>query len=87
MVHRLLKVLRKFSSGSINPIFPAIGSTITAAISSPNFVKAFLSSEALLYSSVIVNLESSSGIPGESGTPSVAAPDPAFTNKESTCPW
>ena len=27
------------------------------------------------------------GTPGESGRPSVATPDPAWTRKESACPW
>ena len=33
---------------------------------------------------MIVSLESSSGIPGESGTPRVARPEPALTKREST---
>ena len=27
------------------------------------------------------------GTPGESGSPSVATPEPALTRKESACPW
>ena len=70
--------------GSMKPIFPAIGSTITAAISLPCLLKALSKAVISLYGMLTVSFESSSGMPGESGIPSVANPDPALTRSEST---
>ena len=41
----------------------------------------------LLYSRVSVCAARSAGTPGEVGTPSVSAPEPAFTSNESEWPW
>ena len=81
-----LSCSKNFFSGSMNPIFPAIGSMITAAISLLNFEKASFKLSMSLYGSVIVSSDNSSGMPGESGTPKVAKPEPAFTKSESTWP-
>ena len=67
-------------------MFPAIGSIITAAISFLFLLNTFRNSSLLLNSQLRVFLASSEGIPGESGSPKVETPDPAFINKESTCP-
>jgi len=57
---------------------------MTAAISCAWLLKASFNAFISLYGIVIVSLDSSSGIPGESGTPSVARPEPALTKSEST---
>jgi len=62
-------------------MLPAIGSTITAAISSPHSANSALAASASLYGRVMVKSASALGTPGESGTPSVSAPEPALTRK------
>ena len=85
-LHAVLSDSRKPSTGGTMFILPAIGSTITQAISSPNSAKARSTAAILLYSSVIVCSARPAGTPGELGTPSVSAPEPALINSESECP-
>ena len=68
-------------------MLPAIGSTMTAAICSPSSVKAADTASMSLKGRVIVCSASPAGTPGELGTPSVSAPDPALISSESACPW
>ena len=70
-----------------NPIFPAIGSTITAARSSFMLLNILRKPSISLYLHVTVCFAKSFGMPGESGRPNVETPEPAFINSESTCPW
>ena len=70
----------------MKPMFPAIGSIITAARSFFTFSKVSRNASLLLNSQLIVCLASCLGIPGESGSPNVETPDPAFIKSESTCP-
>jgi hypothetical protein len=65
----------------------ATGSTITAARSSPNRSNASSAESVELYAVTMVSRRVPSVTPGESGSPSVAAPDPAETSRASTCPW
>ena len=67
-------------------ILPAIGSTITHAIESPRALKSSVIAFLSLNETVRVCLAKSAGTPGELGTPSVNAPEPAFTNRESEWP-
>ena len=69
------------------PIFPTIGSKITAAISWPSESRVCRNETVSLYSRTIVSFETPVVTPGESGTPRVAAAEPAATKSESTCPW
>ena len=78
---------RKPGAGGTQFMFPAIGSTITAAIRSPNRANASRTPTASLKSRVSVCSASAAGTPGEVGTPKVSAPEPAFTSSESACPW
>jgi hypothetical protein len=71
-------------SAGIKPIFPAIGSTITAARSFLILLNIFRKSSLLLNSQLNVCFASSFGMPGESGSPNVVTPEPALINKEST---
>ena len=87
LLHNVLIFLKKDLSGITQFIFPAIGSTIIQAICLLYFLKHASTWEELLYSSEIVCFVRSFGIPGDEGTPNVAAPDPALTKRESTCPW
>ena len=68
-------------------MLPATGSTMTHATSAPISANAARTCAASLYESVIVWAASSGGTPGEVGTPSVSAPEPAFTSSESEWPW
>ena len=81
-----LKSFRKDLLPGTNPIFPAIGSTITAARSFLTLLKTFKNSFSLLNSQLKVFFASSFGIPGESGKPNVLTPEPALMRRESTCP-
>jgi hypothetical protein len=76
-----LSRLRKAKSGSITPMFPGTGSTITAAISAPNRSKAVSILSVLLKGSVRVCLARSDGTPGLPGIPKVATPEPADTRR------
>ncbi len=67
-------------------ILPAMGSTMTQAMSAPNSPKAWPTASASLNGRVIVCAASSDGTPGELGTPSVSAPEPALISSESEWP-
>ena len=67
-------------------MLPATGSTITQAILSPIASKHSSSFPLSLKSRVTVWDARSAGTPGEVGTPSVSAPEPALTSSESECP-
>ena len=71
--------------GKTTPIFPAIGSINTAAISECFSICAFTLS-ILLYSAIKVFFTASSGTPLLPGILNVAIPDPAATNRASVCP-
>jgi len=73
--------------GGTHPMLPTTGSTMTAAISLPCFRKSVRSASTSLYARVAVLPAMPAGTPAESGTPSVAAPLPAFTSRKSACPW
>ena len=79
-----LNNFKKDLSLGTKPIFPAIGSIITAARSFFTLLKIFKKSSLLLNSQLKVFFASSFGIPGESGRPNVLTPDPAFISREST---
>ena len=64
-------------------MLPATGSTITQATLEPSSANARRSCATSLYESVMVCDASSTGTPGDVGTPSVSAPDPALTSSES----
>jgi len=78
---------RKPSRGGTTPILPAIGSTMTAAISSGCFANSDSTDGRSLYFASRVSAAAAAGTPGLVGTPSVSAPDPAWTRKASACPW
>ena len=78
---------RKPGTGGTQFMFPAIGSTITAAIRSPSLANASRTPSASLKPRVRVCSASPAGTPGEVGTPKVRAPEPALTSSESACPW
>ena len=76
-------VMRRSSSrypgaGGTTPMFAAIGSTITAATGGPASSAACIAGTSL-YSTTLVSREISEGTPALSGTPNVAAPEPART--------
>jgi hypothetical protein len=66
------------STGRMQFILPATGSTIIQAISLPFSANTCLTCAKLLYSSVKVCLAKSAGTPAELGSPSVNAPEPAY---------
>ncbi len=68
-------------------MFPAIGSTIIAAISSLFCSNKAFTSSKLLYSANNVSFAVPCVTPGEFGFPKVAAPEPALIKNESECPW
>ncbi len=82
-----LKPSRNPETGGTHPMFPAIGSTITAAILSGFSSNNFITESMLLYSALSVFSAVDFSTPGLSGNPKVAAPDPAFIRKLSACPW
>ena len=63
-----------------------MGSTIMHPISSPILENKSSTSSRLVNSRVRVCFARSPGTPGDVGNPSVRAPDPALTNKESEWP-
>ena len=67
-------------------MLPAMGSTITQAISPPIRAKVSRTCAASLKASVTVCCASAFGTPGEDGTPNVRAPEPALINSESEWP-
>ncbi len=80
-----LSALIKSSEGNTTPIFPAIGSINTAAISLHSAM-CFFTESMLLYSAIKVFLTASAGTPLLPGMLNVANPLPAATNKASECP-
>ena len=77
------KVSRNPSTGGTQPILPATGSTIIHAIVSPISSNNCVTASISLYGNVMVFSATPFGTPGLSGTPNVARPEPAFTNRES----
>jgi hypothetical protein len=67
-------------------MFPAIGSTMTAAILSALASHSASRNRRSLYGASSVSAATAAGTPGLVGTPSVIAPDPAFTRKPSAWP-
>jgi hypothetical protein len=73
--------------GGTTPMFPGIGSTITAAICPRFLSKSCRTEAASLKVAVRVCFAVSAGTPGESGCPNVSAPEPALTSIGSAWPW
>ena len=74
-------------TGGMQFMLPATGSTITQAICAPTRGKQLAAPvRSSLYDSVSVWAASSAGTPGDVGTPSVSAPEPALTSSESEWP-
>ena len=67
-------------------MLPATGSTITAAMSAFSS-KSRASASTSLYGATSVSATAPGVTPGESGSPSVATPDPAWTRRRSAWPW
>jgi len=68
-------------------MFPAIGSTISAAIW-PRFASKTRRTESRsLYAATSVSADAARVTPGLVGVPSVSASDPALTRNASACPW
>ena len=78
---------KKFSCGLTRPIFPAIGSTITAAISLLFSLNSCSTELRLLKFAIRVSFAIFLVTPGLSGRPNVTAPEPALIKKLSPCPW
>jgi phosphatidylglycerophosphatase A len=76
--HKERNSLRKFFLGGTQPILPATGSSIIAAILFLFSAILFLTPSMLLYSAIIVSLAVPFVTPGELGTPIVLRPEPAF---------
>ena len=68
-------------------MFPATGSTITAAILPRCRSKISSTASRSLYAHESVSAVTAAGTPGESGRPRVAAPEPACTSSMSAWPW
>ena len=68
-------------------MLPTTGSMMTAAIKLPWARNAASSCSGSLYSSTIVSCAVPAVTPGEFGTPSVAADEPAATSRLSAWPW
>ena len=62
-------------------MFPATGSTITAAISLPRASKIARTAPTSLNGTVSVSAASAAGTPRLSGIPKVAPPEPALTSR------
>ena len=82
-----LNSFKKLFSGITKPIFPAIGSIITAAILSLFSLNSLFTESISLNSATKVSLAIFSVTPWLSGVPKVIAPDPAFIKKPSKWPW
>ena len=67
-------------------MFPATGSTITAAISPPRSRKIARTASRSLYATVSVSAASAAGTPALSGIENVAPPEPARTSRLSAWP-
>ncbi len=81
-----LRPSRNPGTGGTTPIFAATGSTITAAILLPYFLKRLFTDRMSLYSATNVLSVQPSGTPRLSCTDCVNAPEPAFTRSPSECP-
>ena len=68
-------------------MLPATGSTMTAAISPGAAAKQAATLSRSLNGAVSVSCAVARGTPGLSGTPKVAAPEPALIRKASPWPW
>ena len=68
-------------------MFPAHGSTITAAMRPPNSRKASATFSSSLKGTTTVADATEAGTPPLSGFPRVRAPLPAFTSMLSEWPW
>ena len=69
-------------------MLPTTGSTMTAAMLAPaRREERARAPPRRCNGSVTVLRGRLAGTPAESGTPSVAAPDPAFTSRKSAWPW
>ncbi len=77
---------RKPGRGATTPMFPATGSTKTAATLSRAAWKQASTLARSLNSAINVSRAVPSVTPGLSGRPSVAGPEPALMRKESPCP-
>ncbi|MNW59768.1 hypothetical protein D3C74_377070 [compost metagenome] len=69
------------------PKFPTMGSTMTAATSSPHLSSASFSAVASLNGTVITSCAMLVGMPALSGIPNVDGPEPAATSTRSEWPW
>ena len=78
---------RKPSLGGMNPALPMMGSVIMAATSPSFALRASSIASRSLKGTRMVFRVTSSGIPAESGTLWVRAPEPAFTRTLSWAPW
>ena len=78
---------RKPSDGGTRPMFPATGSTITAAISSPRFAKARSTAARSLYGATSVSATAPRVTPADDDAPIVSTPEPLLTSIASEWPW
>jgi hypothetical protein len=78
---------RKPATGGTRLMLPAMGSTMTAAISPAFSANRRSTASRSLYGASRVSAVTAAGTPGEEGTPIVAAPEPAATRNGSACPW
>ena len=75
------------SFGGMHPMLPTTGSRMTAAMRSGCASKSARTESASLYVADSVVPAHSAGTPGESGVPSVSAPEPAEDRSASEWPW
>ena len=68
-------------------MFPATGSTMTAAISPGVLAKSAAHGREVVVRRDERVRDGARGTPGESGRPSVATPEPAWTRSRSAWPW
>jgi hypothetical protein len=67
-------------------MLPTTGSVMIAAMVLPRSAKSFSTAARSFHGSVSVCFARSAGTPGESGSPSVSTPEPAFTRSGSPAP-
>mmetsp|Transcript_38044 Transcript_38044/g.123065 ORF Transcript_38044/g.123065 Transcript_38044/m.123065 type:complete len:270 (-) Transcript_38044:556-1365(-) len=85
--HTCRSSVRKALSGTMKPELPTTPSRITPATSPLLASKRALTDSMSLYVATSVDADAPCVTPGESGSPSVATPEPAATRNESACPW
>ena len=68
-------------------MFPATGSTSTAATSEPRSANSASTAARSLNGATRVSATVAAVTPGESGSPSVATPEPAEARSGSAWPW